>query len=269
MCNCSETTLTGESRFHLSTPPGDLNLWPLWREANRVVHWTSETWWESCEIAGSPQGSPPAADSVGCEARRETCSECETGTGKLCEIKRDCHIVGTRASDSLGRSPVDDQSRRGHQCSETTLTGESRFHLVPPQGIWTCDPCGGKQTGSPLDQWDMVGIMWDCRLSTYIYLTSDFLLFLNTCYRIEFSKDSLKLRTVHNFQPNCLEAKTEGRDGGGHALLLPLLPLPLGHHHRPLIQLLSRRAGGNTSQLPLWSSENNVVFFCLTTGNRI
>jgi hypothetical protein len=27
----------------------------LWREANRLVHWTSETWWESCEIAGSPQ----------------------------------------------------------------------------------------------------------------------------------------------------------------------------------------------------------------------
>ncbi len=32
----------------------------------------------------------------GCEARRETCSERETGTGKLCEIKWDCHIV-TRA----------------------------------------------------------------------------------------------------------------------------------------------------------------------------
>ncbi len=35
-----------------------------------------------------------------------------------------------------------------------------------PQGIWPCVPCGGKQTGSPLDQWDMVRIMWDCRLST-------------------------------------------------------------------------------------------------------
>jgi hypothetical protein len=40
---------------------------------------------------------PPAADSVGCEARRETCGERETGTGKLCEIKWDYHIVGTRA----------------------------------------------------------------------------------------------------------------------------------------------------------------------------
>ncbi len=49
-------------------------------------------------IAGSPKGSPPAgADSVGCEAGRETYSEREAGTGKLCEIKWDHHIVGTRA----------------------------------------------------------------------------------------------------------------------------------------------------------------------------
>ncbi len=51
---CSETMLTEESWFHISTPLGILNLGPLWREANRLVHWTSETWWESCEIAGSP-----------------------------------------------------------------------------------------------------------------------------------------------------------------------------------------------------------------------
>ncbi len=38
-------------------------------------------------------------------------------------------------SDSWGRSPVDDQSRRGHQCSEIMLTGESRFHISTPQGI--------------------------------------------------------------------------------------------------------------------------------------
>jgi hypothetical protein len=33
------------------------------------------------------------------------------------------------------------------RCSETSLTGESRFHISTPQGIWTCDPCDGKQTG--------------------------------------------------------------------------------------------------------------------------
>jgi hypothetical protein len=129
-------------------PPGDLNLWPLWWEANRLVHWTSETWWESCEIAGSPQGSPPAADSVGCEARRETCSERETGTGSCVRSSGTVTLSARGPSDSCwGRSPVDDQSHRGHQCSETTLTGESRFHICTPQGIWTCDPCGVKQTG--------------------------------------------------------------------------------------------------------------------------
>jgi hypothetical protein len=51
-------------------------------------------------------------------------------------------------------------------CSVTTLTGASRFHTSTPLGIWTQVPCDGKQTGSPLDQWDMVWIKWDCRLST-------------------------------------------------------------------------------------------------------
>ncbi len=49
--------------------------------------------------------------------------------------------------------------------SETTLSGESQFHINTPQGIWTWVPCDGKQTGSPLDQWDMVRMKWDCRLS--------------------------------------------------------------------------------------------------------
>jgi hypothetical protein len=46
---CSKTTLKGESWFHIS-PPGDLNLGPLWQEANRLVHWTSETWWD-CRLS--------------------------------------------------------------------------------------------------------------------------------------------------------------------------------------------------------------------------
>jgi hypothetical protein len=51
-------------------------------------------------------------------------------------------------------------------CSKTSLTGESRFHMSTPLGIWTWVPCDGKQTGSPLDQWDIVRMKWDCRLST-------------------------------------------------------------------------------------------------------
>ncbi len=72
------------------------------------------------------------------------------------------------------------QSRRGQQCSETMLTGESRFYISPPrglepkspQGFRTRVPCGGKQTGSPLDQWDMVRMKWDCRISTLFRKTS-------------------------------------------------------------------------------------------------
>ncbi len=48
------------------------------------------------KIAGSPQGSPPAADYVGCEAGRRDCSEHGTGTEEPCEIKWDYHIVGRR-----------------------------------------------------------------------------------------------------------------------------------------------------------------------------
>jgi hypothetical protein len=59
-----------------------------------LTHWTSETVNECSEIAGSPQGSPPAADYVGCEARSRTCIERETRTEELCEIKWDYHIVG-------------------------------------------------------------------------------------------------------------------------------------------------------------------------------
>ncbi len=66
-------------------------------KSKRVDHWTSGSVYECSEIAGYPQGSPVAADYVGCKAGRRTCSECETGTEELCEIKWDYHIVGTTA----------------------------------------------------------------------------------------------------------------------------------------------------------------------------
>jgi hypothetical protein len=88
--------LTGESRFHISTPLG-IEPRSLMTGSKQVVHWTSETWCECIEIAGSPQGSPLTADYVGCEAGRRNCSKHENGTEELCEIKWDYHIVGTRA----------------------------------------------------------------------------------------------------------------------------------------------------------------------------
>jgi hypothetical protein len=55
---CSETMLTGESRFHISTPLG-IELRSLMTGSKRVDPWTSGTLYECSEIAGSPQGSPP------------------------------------------------------------------------------------------------------------------------------------------------------------------------------------------------------------------
>ncbi len=54
---CSETTLTGESRFHISSPlpPWGFEPRSLITGSKRVVHWTSEIWYECSDIAGSPQ----------------------------------------------------------------------------------------------------------------------------------------------------------------------------------------------------------------------
>ncbi len=93
---CHETTLTGESRFHISTPL-EIESGSLMMGSKQVDHWTSGTVYECSVIAGSPQGSPPAADYVSCEAERRTCSERETRTEELCEMKWDYQIVGTTA----------------------------------------------------------------------------------------------------------------------------------------------------------------------------
>ncbi len=88
--------LTGESRFHISAPPG-IEPRSLMMGSKRADHWTCGTMYECSEIADSPQGFPLAADYVGCEARWRTFTERETRTEELCEIKWDCHIVGMTA----------------------------------------------------------------------------------------------------------------------------------------------------------------------------
>jgi hypothetical protein len=54
---CCETTLTGESQIYISTPLG-IEPGAFMTRNKRVVHWTSGTWCECSEIAGSAQGSP-------------------------------------------------------------------------------------------------------------------------------------------------------------------------------------------------------------------
>jgi hypothetical protein len=94
---CSETTLTGESRYHIITPWG-LNLGPSSWEAKgwptRPVRLcVNAVRLQALHRATPP---PPAVDYVS-EAGRRTCSECDTGTEELCEIKWYYHIVGTTA----------------------------------------------------------------------------------------------------------------------------------------------------------------------------
>jgi hypothetical protein len=50
---CSDTTLTGESWFHTSTPMG-IEPGSLMTGRKQVDHWTSGTVHECSEIAGSP-----------------------------------------------------------------------------------------------------------------------------------------------------------------------------------------------------------------------
>jgi hypothetical protein len=95
-----------------------------------VDYWTSGAVYECSESAGSPQGSPPAADYVGCEARRRTYSERETGTEELCEIKWEYHIVGTTA----GLVTVQDEAcpRQGHNDpSRRRIPVEAYFGSLP------------------------------------------------------------------------------------------------------------------------------------------
>jgi hypothetical protein len=143
--------LTGESQLHISTPLG-FELGSLTVGSKQVGHWTSETWCECSEIAGSPQGSPPAADSVGCEAGRKTCSKLETRTEELCEIKSAFHIVNTEPSEA----PTEGQRSRGlFTLSARSLVKHplKGFHISTPLGF---EPgslmVGSKQGGSPQDQ---------------------------------------------------------------------------------------------------------------------
>ncbi len=136
---------------------------------------------------------PPTQPTVSCETGRRTCSERQTWTEELCEIKpaytlsvrslvkhplkgneaTASHIVGAEPSEAPTKGQWS-ELRRGHRCSKTTLTGKSQFHISIPLGFWNQVPHDGKQTGSPLDQWDMVWMKWDCRLSTNSWYSGKF-----------------------------------------------------------------------------------------------
>jgi hypothetical protein len=148
--------LTGESWFHINAPleiePGSLMM-----GSKPVVHWTSETWCEYGEIAGSPQGSPP---------QQPTMSVVKLEGGPAASVKRGqkscvrssrithCRHDGlvTVRDEACLRQGHNDQSHQGHQCSKTTLTVESQFKNKCPPGGLNPGPSYWKQMGSPLDQ---------------------------------------------------------------------------------------------------------------------
>ncbi len=84
------------------------------------------------------------------------------------------HIIGTKPTEAShcrrgSEGEASDQSHKRHQCSETMLTGETRFHCelwIP--GTQTTDPLDRKQKVDPLDQWGCV-LEWNCRVSTTVF----------------------------------------------------------------------------------------------------
>jgi hypothetical protein len=180
---CSETTLTGESRFHISTP---LGIW-TWvpcdgkQTGSPLDQWDMVRMKWDCRLC---TGLPPSSRLRWLWSRKGDLQRAWNRDRKAVwdqEGLSHCQhegLVMVRDEARLRRGH-DDQSCRGHQCSETTLTGESWFHISIPLGIWTWVPFDSKQTGSPLDQWDMVRMKWDCRLSTYSY----FFFFIDQAYQ--------------------------------------------------------------------------------------
>ncbi len=162
---------TGESWFHISTPLG-IEPGSLMTRSNRVDHWTSGTVYECSEIVGSLQ-APPSSRYVSCEAGRRTLRQVWNRDRRavwdqvgLWHCQHDSLVKVL--DKSCRRRGHNDQSRWGHQCSETMLIGESWFHVSTPPGDWTWVPHDRKQTGGPLDQWNCVWMQWNCRLSTRV-----------------------------------------------------------------------------------------------------
>ncbi len=166
---CSETTLTGESWFYINTPLG-IEPGCLMTGSKRLDHWTPGTVCECSEIAGSPQGSPPAAKYVVVKPEGRPVASMKKDWRAMWDQVGLSHcqhdgLVTVRDEARLRRGH-NDWSHWGHQCSETTLTGESLFPISTPPRDWTRVLHDGKQMGEPLDQWNSVWMQWDCRLST-------------------------------------------------------------------------------------------------------
>ncbi len=141
--------LTGESWFHISTPQGFWTWVPLWREAmgSPLDQWDRVRKKWDCRLS---TGLPPSSRLRQLWSRKGDLQRAWNQDWKavwdqvgLSHYQHEGLV--TIQDEACLRRGHNDQSRWGHQCSETTLTGESRFHRITPLGIWTRVPCDGKQ----------------------------------------------------------------------------------------------------------------------------
>jgi hypothetical protein len=92
-------------------------------------------------------------------------------------------------------------AQRRH-CSETTLTGESRFHISTPVGIEPGVPYDEKQTGGPLDQWTVCKCSEITGSPHHIHI-----IFSTICYEVQID--------VQSFSGNCLSTASLVNSEGG------------------------------------------------------
>jgi phospholipase/lecithinase/hemolysin len=126
--------LTEESQFHTSTPWG-LNPGPSWQEANGWTTGPVELCINAVRLHALHRAPPqqPTMSVVKREGGQPGQKSCVRLSGINTLFRHD-GLVTVRDNACLRRGH-NDQSRQGHQCSKTTLTGESRFTLVPPWGL--------------------------------------------------------------------------------------------------------------------------------------
>ncbi len=124
---------------------------------------------------------------------------------------RSCGIIILSAqgpSDGSGRGPPQTRLQwsitLGSPMKRDNANRRIPVHISTLQGIWTQVPCDGKQTGRPLDQWDMVRMKWDCRLCTHFYFIHTLPSYRKCLQSCTLSASGNISENVRGNQPKCL-----------------------------------------------------------------
>jgi hypothetical protein len=108
--------------------------------SRRVVHLSSETWCECRRLQALHRAPPQQLTMLVVKPVGGPAASMKPKKKSCVRLSGIITLSVLRPSDGSGQARLrqghNDQSRRGHQCSETTLTGESRLHIsTPPPGI--------------------------------------------------------------------------------------------------------------------------------------